>query len=441
MPVRVIIGTQWGDEGKGKITDYYARSADMVARFQGGNNAGHTIVFDHPDTGSPQTFKLHVIPCGILHPGTRAVIGNGVVVDPERLLEEIAGLEKVGYSTEGLFISDRAHITLPHHLILDGLEERTKGNLGAGTTMRGIGPTYTDKVARYGIRFADILHREVLKEKLDIVIPLKQKQLAAMDSDETLSKQEIFHTLIRYGERLAPHITDTSRLLYDEYRKGGDILLEGAQGTHLDVDHGIYPYTTSSNTVAGNAATGVGLGPTVIRDVFGVVKAYTTRVGEGPMPTELQDEIGKHLQERGREFGATTGRPRRCGWLDMVMVRYAARVNGLTGLVTTKLDVLSGLETLKVAVAYEHHGERILDTPANMRTLAECTPVYREFPGWHDPPGDQWEDIVKEGVNALPPELLRYVRFISEDTGVPLKLISVGPGRDQTIELDEGTVV
>jgi adenylosuccinate synthase len=440
MPVRVVIGTQWGDEGKGKITDYYAESADVIARFQGGNNAGHTIIFNNEKTGKTETFKLHVIPSGILHPGKRAVIGNGVVVDPGKLLEEIEGLREAGYSADHLSISDRCHITLPHHLLMDGLEEKTKGNLSPGTTRRGIGPTYTDKVSRYGIRFADILDRDVLKEKLDIIIPYKQKQLNALDSNETLSKQEIFYSLVEYGHKLGDHVIDTSRLLFDAHRKGKNILLEGAQGTHLDVDHGIYPFTTSSNTVAGNAATGIGLGPTAIDEVIGVVKAYTTRVGEGPVPTELQDEIGKYIQDKGHEFGATTGRPRRCGWLDMVMVRYSSRVNGMTGIVITKLDVLAGLDTIKVAEAYEYNGEKLVDFPANMRILAECTPVYREFPGWSDLTEDQWEEIVKDGVDALPRELIEYVRYISNDIETPVKLISVGPARHQTIEVTDGTL-
>lgn len=440
MTVTVIVGTQWGDEGKGKITDYYAERADVIVRFQGGNNAGHTIIFDNPSNGRREEFKLHVIPSGILHQGKKVVIGNGVVVDPGRLLEELEGLKEMGYSADNLYISDRAHIIMPYHLIIDALEDRLKGNLGAGTTKRGIGPAYTDKVARYGIRFADILDREVLREKLDLVVPIKQKQLWIFDSKETISKQELFYSLMEYGKKLESHIADTGRLLYDELRKGKSILLEGAQGTHLDIDHGIFPYTTSSNTVAGNAATGSGLGPTAINEVIGVVKAYTTRVGEGPVPTELEDETGKYLQDKGHEYGATTGRPRRCGWLDMVMVRYSARINGLTGLAITKLDVLGGLDTLKVAVAYECEGETLRDFPANMRKLAECKPVYREFPGWPDFTQEQWDRMVKGGLDALPQELLNYAHFISEDTGTPVSLLSVGPARHQTIEVKGGRV-
>ncbi len=440
MAIRVVIGTQWGDEGKGKITDYFADSADVIARFQGGNNAGHTIIFNNSATGKQETFKLHVIPSGILHKGKKAVIGNGVVVDPGKLLEEIEGLKEAGYSVENLYISDRAHITMPYHLIMDGLEEKMKGDLGAGTTRRGIGPTYTDKIARYGIRFADIMDREVLKEKLDLVVPYKQKQLNAMDSGESLSKQEIFYSIVEYGNKLGDHITDTSRMIFDEHQKNREILLEGAQGTHLDVEHGIYPFTTSSNTVAGNAATGIGIGPTMIDEVIGVVKAYTTRVGEGPVPTELEDETGRYIQDKGKEFGATTGRPRRCGWLDMVMIRYSARVNGLTGIVITKLDVLAGLDSIKVAVAYEYNGEKLVDFPANMRILGECVPIYKEFPGWPDMTDDQWEEIVSQGVKALPRELLGYVRYISNEIDVPVKLISVGPARHQTIEVKDGNL-
>lgn len=440
MTVRVVLGTQWGDEGKGKITDYYASTADVIARFQGGNNAGHTIIFENSATGKKETFKLHVIPSGVLHEGKKAVIGNGVVVDPGKILEEIQGLRDAGYPVTNLSISDRANITMPYHLIIDGLEEKMKGNLGAGTTKRGIGPTYSDKVARYGIRFSDILDREVLKEKLDLIVPHKQKILTALDSEEQLSKQELFYSLIEYGNKLGDYITDTSRLMFDEISRGKNILLEGAQGTHLDIDHGIYPFTTSSNTIAGSASTGIGIGPTMIDEVIGVVKAYTTRVGEGPVPTELQDEIGKYIQDKGKEYGATTGRPRRCGWLDMVMIRYSTRINGLTGLVITKLDVLGGLDTIKVATHYECNGEKIVDFPANMRVLAECTPIYKEFPGWQDLSEDQWEDIIKDGVDALPRELLDYVHYISQELNVPVKLISVGPARHQTIEVKDGRV-
>jgi len=440
MVVRVIIGTQWGDEGKGKITDYYADNADVVARFQGGNNAGHTIMFQNPATGVLEEFKLHVIPSGILHQGKKAVIGNGVVVDPGKLLEEVDGLKQAGYHVDNLYISDRATLTLPYHLTFDDLEEKMKGAQGAGTTKRGIGPTYTDKVARYGIRFTDILDRDVLKEKLDLIIPYKQKCLKVFDGNETLSKQQIFYSLQEYGKKLEPYICDTSRMIHDEIQKNRQILLEGAQGTHLDVDHGIYPFTTSSNTVAGNAATGVGIGPTMIKDVIGVVKAYTTRVGAGPVPTELEDEVGRHLQDKGKEFGATTGRPRRCGWLDMVMVRYSARINGLTGIAITKLDVLGGLDTIKAAIAYEYQGERLEDFPANMRILAECNPIYKEFNGWSDLSDEQWEGIVNDGITALPKELTDYVRFISQEIDVPVNLISVGPARHQTIEVEGGTL-
>jgi len=440
MTVRVIIGTQWGDEGKGKITDYYANSADVIARFQGGNNAGHTIIFENAATGKRETFKLHVIPSGVLHPGKKAVIGNGVVVDPGKLLEEIEGLRDAGYPVNNLYISDRANITMPYHLILDGLEEKMKGKHGVGTTKRGIGPTYTDKAARYGIRFSDILDREVLKEKLDLIVPYKQKQLKVMESDEKISKQNLFYSLVEYGNKLEDHITDTSLLIFNDVTKGKEVLLEGAQGTHLDVDHGNYPFTTSSNTVSGNASTGLGIGPTMIDEVIGVVKAYTTRVGEGPAPTELQDEIGKYIQDKGHEYGATTGRPRRCGWLDMVMVRYSARVNGLTGIVITKLDVLGGLDTIKVAEAYEYNGEKIVDLPSNIHILNDCTPVYREFPGWPDYTEDQWNAMVKEGVNSLPKELIDYVIHISNDISTPIKLLSVGPARHETIEVADGSL-
>jgi len=429
MPVTVVVGTQWGDEGKGKVVDFFAAKADMIVRFQGGNNAGHTIVVGN------KTFKFHLLPSGILRPGTDSVIANGVVLDPAVLLQEIAHLKDQTVKTGRLHISDRLHIIMPYHKIIDGLEEAVKARSGlsAGTTRRGIGPCYSDKTARFGIRMCDLLDPEVLDEKLTIALPVKQYMVQALGGKDIFDKAALIEEYLDYARSLAPHVTDTSVLINKAISAGKRVLFEGAQGTHLDVDHGIYPYGTSSSTVAGGACIGAGVGPKVIGKVVGVVKAYTSRVGEGPFPTELKDAVGAHLQKVGHEFGTTTGRPRRTGWLDLVMVRFSVRVNGLTSLAITKLDVLSGLEKIKICTGYEIDGKRVADFPASMKQLARAKPVYKEHKGWEAYTNDDWNAFVKKGFAGLPPKVKAYLKEISKGLGLPLSLISVGPERDQTI--------
>ena len=429
MPVTIVVGTQWGDEGKGKVVDFFAAKADMVVRFQGGNNAGHTIVI------GDRTFKLHLLPSGILRPSTQSVIGNGVVLDPSVLLQELDQLRVQKVRTGKLHISDRLHIIMPYHKILDGLEEAVKSGSGlsAGTTRRGIGPCYSDKTARFGIRMCDLLEPEVLSDKLAISIPVKQYMIEALGGKDILDKDALMAEYLEYARSLAPFVTDTSVLINKAITSGKRVLFEGAQGTHLDVDHGIYPYGTSSSTVAGGACIGAGVGPKVFDEVVGVVKAYTSRVGEGPFPTELKDEVGAHLQKVGHEFGTTTGRPRRCGWLDQVMVRYSARINGLTSLAITKLDVLSGLEKIKICTSYKIDGKTVTDFPASMKRLARATPKYKNLKGWEEFTNDQWDSFVKKGYAGLPPRVKTYLKEMSKGIGVPLSLISVGPERDQTI--------
>ena len=423
--IHVIIGTQWGDEGKGKITDFYAKKADVVVRFQGGNNAGHTVIVGE------KTYKFHIIPSGSVEEKV-LVLGNGVVVDPKILIEEIATLKSEGKDVT-LFISDRANIIMPYHKREDELHEELKGTLKAGSTRRGIGPCYADKIARFGIRFTDLVDDEVFREKLSMILPMKNRIFTAFERD-SLDYEEVYKEYCTYRDELKKHVTDTS-LLLDKFREEGkNILMEGAQGTHLDIDHGIYPYTTSSHTVAGGASIGAGVPPHEIEKVLGVVKAYTSRVGTGPVPTELTDEVGKHLQTVGKEFGTTTGRPRRCGWLDLVMVRYTHRLNGLSGIALTKLDVLCGLETVKVATAYECDGKRIETFPANMKILAKCMPVYKELDGWG---AVDEEKIQEEGYMGLPKQARDYVEFIANHLDVPVSLISYGPKRTETLVLQE----
>lgn len=423
----MIVGTQWGDEGKGKVTDFFSRDADYIVRFQGGNNAGHTIVL------GDEEFKLHVVPSGIFREGKKAVIGNGVVVDPGVLLDEIEGLEERGVDTSDLILSDRANLIMPYHRTMDEVEEKLKGNLKAGTTKRGIGPCYSDKVGRFGIRVADILKPEVLKKKLETTVKVKNKIFSSLDTDYEFDVDELHEEYLEYGEKLSEYIDDTSVVLNDALEEGRSVLFEGAQGTHLDIDHGVYPYTTSSHTVAGGASIGTGLGPRRIKDVIGVVKAYTSRVGTGPFPAELEDETGEHIRDKGDEYGTTTGRPRRCGWLDMVMVRYSARVNSLTGLAVTKLDVLAGLDEVKVCTHYEYKGEKIEHFPAQIEDLYEYEPVYKTFKGWEE---RDWDELAEKGFSSLPSEMKEYLKFIEKDTGCPVDLVSIGPKRTQTIEAE-----
>jgi len=421
----VVIGTQWGDEGKGKVVDLLASRADKVVRFQGGNNAGHTLVVNGEKT------VCHLIPSGILHEGKKCLIGNGVVVDPEVLLEEIRVLTEKGIpvSSKRLSLSEKAHLIMPYHRAIDLAREGAKGKKKIGTTGRGIGPCYEDKVGRTGIRVVDLLEPESLNEKLRSNLDEKNFILTKYFSEEPLEFQEIYDRYLSMGELLGPYITDVSLEIDRAIESGEKILFEGAQGTHLDIDHGTYPFVTSSNPVSGAVCAGAGVGPDKLHHINGIVKAYTTRVGAGPFPTELLDKTGDYIQERGAEFGATTGRRRRCGWLDLVMLRDSIRLNGLTSLSITKLDVLTGLERLKICVGYDLQGERIDTRPASLTRLAQCIPVYEEMPGWK-------EDISSaRHMDQLPPETRAYLKRIEKLSGTPFSIVSVGPAREETIEL------
>lgn len=421
MTVTLVIGTQWGDEGKGKVVDYYSKHTDYVVRFQGGNNAGHTIKV------GDEVYKLHVVPSGVIQ-GKTGIIGNGVVIDPEILLQEIDELIQRGKKPK-LLISDRANIIMPYHKILDGAEEQYLGDKKIGTTKRGIGPCYSDKVARNGIRAIDLTQKERLQRLLDRILPIKQKMIDIYDIKTKLDGKEILETYSAYGELLKEYITTTHIELNNAIQKKKNILLEGAQGTMLDVDYGTYPYTTSSNTIAGGCTIGTGIGPKHIDEIIGIAKAYTTRVGEGPFPTELLDKTGQHFQQVGHEFGTTTSRPRRCGWLDLVIVKHSCMISGITKLAITKLDVLSGLSQAYICTQYTFDGKRIDYFPANIEDVATCKPVYKEFKGW--------ETIDPKIVTfaELPKEAQFYLKFIEKEVGVPLSLISIGPGRTETIEV------
>ena len=420
----VIVGTQWGDEGKGKIVDLLAEHAHLVVRFQGGNNAGHTMV-----VGGEQ-FICNLIPSGILQDKI-CIIGNGVVVDPAVLLEEIDNLQSRGIHipADRLLISERAHLIMPYHQSVDHARERFKGDKKIGTTGRGIGPAYEDKATRRGIRFVDLLDPKVFSEKVQTILDEKNFYLKNYLSADVLDPQEIIDQYQQYAQRLAPRVTNVSITINQAIKNGQHVMFEGAQGTHLDIDHGTYPFVTSSNTLAGNACCGSGVGPTQIDEIIGIVKAYTTRVGAGPFPSELFDDVGDQIQRVGAEFGATTGRRRRCGWLDTVILRNSVRLNGLTGLAITKLDVLDGLESVKICTGYEYKSEILKDFPASLDVLADCQPVYETLPGWQ-------EDI--SGVRNLedfPSNVRNYLDRIAELTETELHIVSVGPDRDQTIVL------
>jgi len=426
MATVAIIGTQWGDEGKGKIVDLLAEKAHIVVRFQGGNNAGHTLVVN----GKKHIF--HLIPSGILHEPTVCMIGNGVVIDPSVLIEEIQKLETNGIPVSGkkLIISLRAHVIMPYHKALDIARESRKGKSKIGTTGRGIGPCYEDKVARNGIRMEDLLDKNILLEKLKIILEEKNFLFEHYYHQQPFSPEAIAEEYSAYGQKLAPFIGDVSTRLDQAIKEGRHILFEGAQGTHLDIDHGTYPYVTSSNTISGNICCGSGISPLAINQIIGVAKAYTTRVGGGPFPTELADELGNWLRDRGGEYGSTTGRPRRCGWFDATMVRVAKRVNGLTSLAITKLDVLTGLKTVMISNGYKHNGHVMSDEmPSQVKILEECKPEYVELPGWD-------EDIRSaRRYSDLPPKAKKYIETIEEMVGIPVSIISVGPGREETIVL------
>ncbi|GEN31207.1 adenylosuccinate synthase [Cerasibacillus quisquiliarum] len=417
----VVVGTQWGDEGKGKITDFLAEKAEVVARYQGGNNAGHTIKFDGV------TYKLHLIPSGIFNKEKTCVLGNGMVIDPKAFLDELAYIHDHGISTDNLYISNRAHVILPYHIKLDVLQEEEKGTNKIGTTRKGIGPAYTDKAARIGIRIADLLDANTFRKKLEQNVKEKNRLFTKLYDAEPVSVDDIFDEYYAYGQKIKQYVTDTSLLLNNALDEGRRVLFEGAQGVMLDIDQGTYPFVTSSNPSAGGVTVGAGVGPTKIERVVGVTKAYTTRVGDGPFITELHDDIGDRIREVGREYGTTTGRPRRVGWFDSVAVRHTRRVSGITDLSVTLLDVLTGIDTLKICVAYRYKGEIIKEFPANLSMLAECEPVYEEMPGWT-------EDITNvTSFEELPENAQHYLKRVSELTEIPLSIFSVGPDRKQTI--------
>ncbi|OPY15776.1 adenylosuccinate synthase [Syntrophus aciditrophicus] len=422
----VVVGTQWGDEGKGKIVDRYAEDAKVIARFQGGNNAGHTLVVKGEQT------ILHLIPSGILHNHKVCIIGNGVVVDPLVLIQEIESLKGRGLFPPDtrLFVSEKAHVIMPYHRQLDLARETRRSGVKIGTTGRGIGPAYEDKISRVGIRICDLLDETLFREKLALNVEEKNFTLTSLFGEPPVQEQEIFDEYQNYAEKIRSYAADTSLILEREMKLGKPILFEGAQGCHLDIEHGTYPFVTSSSTVAGNASCGTGIGPSSLNEVIGICKAYTTRVGEGPFLTELNDEIGDRLQRVGQEFGATTGRRRRCGWLDMVLVRHAVRVSGITGLAITKLDVLTGLKTLKLCVGYQSGNDLYPESvPPNPRILQQCQPVYEEMAGWT-------EDIRgARQMDDLPSNARRYLERLESLTGVPVILVSVGAGREETIVL------
>ena len=431
MPATVVVGTQFGDEGKGKIIDYYSEGADMIVRYNGGSNAGHTVVI------GDEQYKLHLMPSGVFREGKICVIGNGVVVDPEILLTELSVIQAKLGREPALRISDRAHVIMPYHKMIDEVEEKLKGSLSAGTTKRGIGPCYSDKSGRFGIRVGDLLDRKALSEKIGIVLPMKEKFMHSHGVDIKFNEDEIVQQYTDYGAKLRAMISDTSVIINKALDEGKNVLLEGAQGTLLDIDHGIYPFGTSSNPISGGACTGAGIGPTKINAVIGVVKAYTSRVGEGPFPTELKNSICDHLREKGGEYGTSTGRPRLCGWLDMVMLKYAVRLNSLTSLAITKLDVLGGIKEIKVAKQYCFEGSIIRDFPSNIKLLAECTPIYDQFDGWDFYTDEQWKEFMKKGYNKFPENLVKYVEFIEKECGVPVEIVSFGRERELTIRLHE----
>ncbi|MGM0651236.1 MAG: adenylosuccinate synthase [Bacillota bacterium] len=420
----VVVGAQWGDEGKGKVIDYLAAKADLVARFQGGNNAGHTVVY------GANVFKLHHVPSGILNEGTLCLLGNGMVVDPLVLVEELSELEKRGIDTKGLRISSKAHLNMLYHRDLDEENEKLLGDKKIGTTGRGIGPAYADKVMRRGIRAVDMIAYECFKQRLEEILPMQNLILNKVYNHKGYNLSELLDFYRPAIEKLGPLVTDTSQILEESLQRGAKVLFEGAQGALLDLDHGTYPYVTSSSTTAAAAASGNGIGPQHLAQVLGVIKAYTTRVGEGPFPTEDNSEAGKQLRERGNEFGTTTGRPRRCGWFDAVIACYAARVNGLTGLAVTKLDVLSGMDTVKLGVSYDYKNTRTEVFPASIEELSRCSPVLETFPGWD-------EDISRVKVfEDLPVSARQFLEAIEDKVGVRIELVSVGPDRSQTIIKD-----
>jgi adenylosuccinate synthase len=422
MPGIVIVGAQWGDEGKGKVTDLLAEQADLVIRFQGGNNAGHTIIRDG------ETFKFHLIPSGILYPGKTCAVGNGVVIDPAVMTGEIEELRHRGIDVSGLRVSANAHLIMPYHVKLDTAGELRLGKLEIGTTRRGIGPCYADKASRLGIRVQDLLDAKILRKKIMAAMEPKQQMLRPFAKDPELDLHTMVETYLTYGHRLEPHIADTAKLCWEALDADRTVLFEGAQGTMLDLDHGTYPFVTSSNPVAGAACIGAGVGPTDIDEIWGIAKAYATRVGSGPFPTELEDDLGELLRERGGEMGTTTGRPRRTGWLDLVALRYAVRLNGMTALAVTKLDVLAGIDPLRFCVRYRHPDGAVFDEfPYHQSIIHTVEPEYEELPGFEGEIGECRRE------EDLPSEARDYLTAVSDHLGIPIRLVGVGPGRDQVI--------
>ena len=427
MSAFIVLGAQWGDEGKGKMTDYLAEEAQVVVRYQGGNNAGHTV-----EVGDRQ-YKLHLIPSGILYDDKVNVIGNGVVVDPKALFEEIDYLENEGVkiTPEKLIISDRAHLIMPYHKVLDKVKEKARGKNDIGTTGKGIGPCYTDKFERCGIRVCDLIHEDIFEAKLRENVETKNLYLTKVYGEEALDVETILKEFNEYAKKIKPFVKDTSVEVHNSIKAGKDVLFEGAQGMLLDIDYGTYPYVTSSNTTAGGVSNGVGIGPNQITNAVGIAKAYTTRVGKGPFPTELLNETGDWIREKGHEYGVTTGRSRRCGWLDLVIVKSATRVSGLTSLAVTKIDTLAGLDKIKVCVGYKFNGEIIDYFPASLEDLAKCEPVYEEFDGWDESVADA------RSYDELPENAKKYLKRIEEFTETKISIVSVGPKRDQTMRIAE----
>ncbi|MCI8459493.1 MAG: adenylosuccinate synthase [Clostridia bacterium] len=422
MAVTALVGAQWGDEGKGKVIDILAEKSDMVVRAQGGNNAGHTVV------AGGITYKLHLIPSGILYKGTVCVIGNGTVVDPAVILSEMEELQKRGVDLSQLKIDARAHVIFPYHIVLDELSEKARGAGDIGTTKKGIGPCYMDKAERIGIRMCDLIDPAVFREKLTRNVQIKNDIIVKLYGGKPVDLASVLADYTAYAQQLAPYVCDTSVLVYDAIKSGKNVLFEGAQGALLDLDVGTYPYVTSSHPVSGGFCVGAGVGPTLIDDVLGIAKAYTTRVGKGPFPTELNDATGDRIRNVGAEFGTTTGRPRRCGWLDAVILRFAVRVNGLTGIALNKLDTLSGLPTLKICVAYKKNGKILRDFPADIAALEGCEPVYEEYEGWT-------QDITQaKSIADLPPAARAYLQAIEKHIDCPVKMVGVGPDRTQNLE-------
>jgi len=427
MSAFIVLGAQWGDEGKGKMTDYLAERADVVVRFQGGNNAGHTVEVED------KQYKLHLIPSGILHNEKMNIIGNGVVLDPKALFEEMNYLKELGIAItpENFIISDRAQLIMPYHRILDGIKESARGKNDIGTTKKGIGPCYTDKMERCGLRVCDLMHKDVFAEKLKENIEDKNEIIMKIYGGEALSYDGILKEYQEYAEMIRPFVRDTSVEVYNRIKQGKNVLFEGAQGALLDIDYGTYPFVTSSSTIAGGVCTGAGIGPTMIDSAVGIAKAYTTRVGKGPFPTELNDSTGEWIREKGHEYGVTTGRSRRCGWLDIVILKSSARISGLTSFVVTKIDTLAGLEKVKMCTGYKLDGKEIDYFPASLEDLERCEPIYEEFDGWDESIENAraYEDI--------PENAKIYLKRIEELTETRVSIVSVGPKRDQTMEINK----